>query len=360
MIVAAIIALTLGVVRLLLPSIVRDRVNKKLESQSDYRGHVSEIGISLWRGAYQIRRLKIEKLGGEVPVPFFSCRLIDLSVEWKALLHGRIVGKVLVDRPILNFVKGPTEAKSQTKINKSWAQLAQDAMPLTVNRFVIDDGEIHYRDFDSQPKVDIVLSSISAVATNLSTIERKDEALPANVQVRATCFETGALDLRVALDPLKEAPTFELKETLRGVQLVKLNDVFEAYAKIKVKKGEFGLYTEIAGKDGSFVGYTKPIIHNLEVDKGSKANPTLLKKLWAEIGAAVGWLLKNPQKDQVATTIPIKGTFDKAEVGVWIAVGGLLKNAFIQALLPALDNTISIADVKPSASVKAALQEKIK
>jgi hypothetical protein len=352
-IVFAAIVVALVALRLSLPYLARDYVNRKLSSNADYRGHVDEIRISLWRGAYQLEGLRIEKPHGGVPVPFLSCPDIDISLEWKALLRGAIVAKILAQRPVMNLVKGATQAKTQMKVDKIWVQTAKDLVPLTVNRLAIEDGALHYRDFGSKPKVDIVISKIGLVATNLRTVEEKGELLPARVQVQATCFESGTLNLQMALAPLKPSPTFELKESLRGVQLVKLNDILEAYADLKVKKGEFGLYTEVAAKDGSFLGYTKPIIRDLEVDKGGKANRTLLRKLWAEIAAAAGWLFSNSEQVQLATKIPVEGTFDKAEVGVWAAVGGLLKNAFIQALIPALDNTIHIGQVKPSKRAQA-------
>lgn len=330
--------------RLCLPALVRDYANRKLARSPDYRGHIDKIGLSFWRGAYQIKGLKIEKLDG-APVAFFSCKLIDLSIEWKALLRGSLIGKVAFHRPIVNFVKGPTEAKSQTKMDKSWEQTAKDLMPLTVNRFVVENGEIHYRDFDTTPQVDLVLSKISVVATNLSNVKQRGKLLPADVKVLATCFDSGTLDLRMTFDPLRMEPTFELKETLKGVQLVKLNDFFEAYAKFKVKAGEFGLYTEIAAKDGGFLGYTKPFFKDVEVEKSGRKG---MKKIWAGVASAAAWLLSNPEKDQVATKIPIKGTFAKTEVGMWTAIGGLLKNAFIQALNPTLDGTIHISDVPPA------------
>ena len=74
--------------------------------------------LHLWRGAYQIHQVKIEKTDGKVPVPFFSAPLVDLSVEWKALFNGAFVGEIDFHRPHMNFVNGPSEASSQVGIDK--------------------------------------------------------------------------------------------------------------------------------------------------------------------------------------------------------------------------------------------------
>src|ERR1051326_6457972 len=60
---------------------VRDYVNRKLSEISGYRAHVAAVTLHLWRGAYQIHNIKIEKTSGKVPVPFYSAPLIDLSVQ---------------------------------------------------------------------------------------------------------------------------------------------------------------------------------------------------------------------------------------------------------------------------------------
>ncbi len=62
------------VVRAMMPIWVRDYVNRKLSEMEDYRGHVAEVDLHLWRGAYSIHQIEIKKTSGNVPVPFFSLR----------------------------------------------------------------------------------------------------------------------------------------------------------------------------------------------------------------------------------------------------------------------------------------------
>jgi hypothetical protein len=104
------------------------------------------------------------------------------------------------------------------------------------------------------------------------------------------------------------------------------------------------LYTEIAAKDGGFSGYVKPIIRDLEIE--DKKTRTFLRKLWAHVVAAADTVLSNPKKDQVATKVPLEGKFGEADADLLAAVGGLLKNAFIKALTPSLDNTVRMDDVE--------------
>ena len=70
------IAVALGLVgfRLYLPTLVKNYLNRTLNKISGYRGHVEEVHLHLWRGAYSVIDLELNKIGGRIPVPFFSAK----------------------------------------------------------------------------------------------------------------------------------------------------------------------------------------------------------------------------------------------------------------------------------------------
>ena len=71
----------------------------------------------------------------------------------------------------------------------------------------------------------------------------------------------------------------------------------------------------------------------------------ILEKLWEEIVGAAGVIFRNQSKDQVATKIPFEGDLSNPDVQTWTAIMEILRNAFIQALFPSVDNEINIASV---------------
>ncbi len=341
---ALIVVAALTGLRLALPSIVLHYANAKLSRLEGYRGQVDEVDIHLWRGAYAIRGLKLEKRHGGAPIPFFTAESVDFSVEWGALVKGALVGEIALTRPIFNLEPGAADVGEVRKADQSGGAAIGALMPLKINRLSVVDGEVHYRDRRSKPELDLRLSRIAGRAENLSNVLQKDKLLPASVGARATVFETGALTLAMDVDPLAASPTFMLKSTLQGVKLPALNDLLDAYAKFRVKSGDFGLYTEIAAKDGGFTGYVKPIIRNLEIEK--KEARGFLRKLWAHVASAAAAVLSNPSHDQVAAKVPLAGRFGAADADLWSTVGSLLKNAFIKALTPSLEHTVRIGDVR--------------
>src|SRR5258705_8434809 len=104
----------LGVARAIMPWAVRDYVNRTLDRNPLYAGEVGPVEVHLWRGAYAIRDVRINKTTGNVPVPFFAAKRVDFAIQWDALLHRKVVGRLLMEEPEMNFVDAPSESEDQT------------------------------------------------------------------------------------------------------------------------------------------------------------------------------------------------------------------------------------------------------
>jgi hypothetical protein len=330
--------------RIALPYILLRVVNRQLSQIKGYYGHVEDIDVALIRGAYTLKDIKLEKTGGKVPVPFFSADAIDLSLEWAALFHGAIDGKIRAEHPVLNFVKGPTEETSQTKIDSSWIDVVKNLMPLKINRLEINDGEIHYRDFYSNPKVDIFTKKVRILAENLSNAKHDKELMPSTAEASAQVYG-GEAKLHMRLNALSKVPVFEAKAELLSLDITNLNDFLQAYAKLDVKSGNFSLYMEAATKDNVIKGYTKPIIKDLKVVNWEKDKDKPLKIAWEAVVGSVAWVFKNHGKDQLATKVEFEGNLKSPNINIMEIIGQVLYNAFIQALSPSLENSVNINSV---------------
>lgn len=341
--------LVIGIaLRIALPYILLRLVNKELTTIKGYYGHVDDIDVALIRGAYTIKIIKLERTGGKIPVPFFSADIVDLSIEWKALFHGAIDGKIRVEHPVLNFVKGPTEETSETKVDSNWTDVVKKLMPLKINRLEINDGEIHYRDFHSNPKVDIFTKKVQILATNLSNAQHEKEILPSTVEASASVYD-GEAKLHMKLNALSDIPVFEMKLEMTTLDITKLNDFLQAYAKFDVKQGNISIYTEAATKDNVIKGYVKPIIKDLRVVNWEKDKDHPLKIAWEAVVGSVAWVFKNHGKDQQATKVEFEGNLKSPHVDVWDIIGQVLYNAFVQALRPSLENSVNLNSVNTSA-----------
>jgi hypothetical protein len=347
-------------IRLALPYVILHYANKTLANMDGYYGHVDDIDLAIIRGAYKINHIFLNKVDSvsQRQTPFFSSEVIDLSVEWKALFKGSIVGEVIMDEPMLRFTKDKVEPKDVRKDSTDLKALLDDFMPLDINRFEARNGSIQYIDETSKPKVDIQLSNANIVALNLRNSYDSSELLPASIRADAEVYG-GTLNLNCRLNPLAEVPTFDMNAEVKNTQLVKVNDFFKAYAKADVNKGTFGLYTELAAKEGKFSGYVKPLIKDLDVLGAEDRKDNILKKLWEGLVGTVGEVFENQPKDRLATKIPLEGTVKQLDTNVWYAIGVVLQNAFIRALQPSIDQEINIATVDTKQDHKKNFLEKV-
>ena len=343
------IVLILVIIRLFLPAIVLHYANKTLAHMPGYYGHIDDIDISLYRGAYQINDMYLNKQDSNTgkQTDFFKVNNIDLSVHWGALLHGRLVGELVFNDPKLVFTENRVELADVKKDTNDFRRILKDFMPLKLNRFDIHNGELHYANNTRQPVVDVSLKKIELSAENLTNATKSKELLPSTVNATATAYE-GTLKLNMKLDPLAKGATFDLNADLKNVNLVLLNNFLLAYGNFDVNRGNFGLYSEMAAKNNAFKGYVKPIIKNLDVVGPNNKEGSFFHKLWEIAVGAVGVIFRNQKKDQIATKVTIEGNFKDPKTDTWDAVFEVLRNAFIQALMPSVDNEINIHSVDES------------
>jgi hypothetical protein len=332
--------------RLVLPYFVTRYVNKVLADIPGYWGKIDDVDIHLYRGAYKIQGLELYTVKGSQRIPFLDFPDTDLSIYWKAILKGEIAGKVAFARPKINFIGGGDSTSTQSGEDVDWTAPLKKLMPLQIDQLRVDDGKITFNDFTARPKVDLNLTNVDILATNLSNAEHKAATLPSDVHLTAQSIGNGKLTIKMAINVLKSMPDFDLNLAFEDVNIPALNDFFKAYAKVDLEHGKFNMYSELALRNGAITGYVKPIAHDLKFidwkDKEETRNVPHL--LWEGLVGLVADIFKNHPKDQLATTIPISGTVKDTKIGTWAALVGVLRNGFVKALPMETDGTVTFAD----------------
>jgi len=343
--IALIVIAAIIIIRLILPYAVLHYANKTLENMPGYYGHINDVDLAIYRGAYKVFDMylhKTDSVTGE-QIPFFDAQLIDLSMEWKALFHGKVAGELELHHPAIMFTKDKAEPAQLQKDTDDFRKIIKSFMPLQINRFEVFQGRINYIDSTSKPAVNIKMDDVHILARNLKNAVDTSK-LPASVIASADVYD-GTLSFNMKLNPLADNPTFDLNSELKNTNLPKLNDFFKAYGKFDVHRGIFGMYTEVAAADGKFTGYVKPVIKDLDIVGPEDRHDNILQKMWEGIVGAAGVVLRNQKHDQVATKVPLEGTFKNSSADIWYAIIDMLRNAFIQALQPSIDYQINLNSV---------------
>lgn len=318
---------------------VRDYVNRKLSEIRGYRAHVNAVTLHLWRGAYQIHNIEIEKTSGKVPVPFFSGPLVDLSVQWKALIFEHpFVGEIQLYRPKMNLVNGPSEATRQAPVDEPWAQKIKQLYPLKINRFSVQDGEVHYRDFSKKPKVDVAVDRVLMVATNLTNSKKISKTLIAEVEMEGRPLRVGHARMQMSLDPYAPKPTFALNVEMREIPLVRLNDFAKAYGNFTFEQGTFKMAMEASAREGAYRGYVEPVFDHMGIFNPAHDAENPISFVWQAIIGGITQTVRNYPKDRFGTKVPFSGTFDNPRPDVIETVFNAFRNAFIKAFSGTLED----------------------
>lgn len=119
------------------------------------------------------------------------------SVQWRALLHGRLVGDMLIERPsvYLNLAHVKREMQDPTPIRqRGWQDALQAAYPLTINEFELTDGDLMY--IDSGPFKPLRISRLNVSIEDIRNIKSAPRVYPSPLRLEGDVFDTG----RVVVD----------------------------------------------------------------------------------------------------------------------------------------------------------------
>jgi hypothetical protein len=337
-------------IRVALPFVAKRMMNDRLERIPGYTGHVDKVGIHLWRGAYSLHDFGILRQNGGVQEPFFHAKDIDISLAWHELWHRRVVSDIQIDQGQLNFVRGASDAESQTDLDRRWQNVIQDVFPIDINHLEITNGLLRYVDRTRQPKVDLFITHMRVTATGLRNRpeEAADGEFPARIIMEGDSLGAGRLQLLLTADPLAAEPYFHLSLKLDNVNLPALNESLRAYANVDVGRGIFRLVAEMAGRDGGFQGYVKPFFENLDFHNAGDQDKGIGARIWKRLVAAFAWVVKDKSRDQLATRIPFEGKFGDAKIGLLATIANLFRHGFIHAFNPTVEGSVHADNVLPS------------
>lgn len=344
------VLLVLVAARAAAPGLMQWYANRTLDRAANYSGRVGDVDLSLLCGAYKVEDIRIFKTEGEVPVPLFQAERLDFSVQWRALAKGSLVGEVRVLRPQLNIVDGRRPEEKQTGEEADWRAIIRDLFPLRIDTFEVEQGSIHFRNYSSDPQVDIFLRDLNARVTNFTNSRELADTLVATLQLRAVPMDQGRLSLNMRFDPYADPPEFDLNVQLADLKVSSLNDFIEAYANLDVEAGTLDLALELAADQGRIQGYIKPVIHDLTVfswtEDVQEENEGFFRNLWEGLVGLTSEIFENQPRDTVATRVPIDGRIDDPQAGVLPSIAAILRNAFIEAIQPQVEGTVDLERLK--------------
>ena len=245
--IALLVLVTLAVVgSFFIDEPLRRRVVRQMNQQ--LKGYSADIrklsfhpvGLSLT--LYDLRFLQ----QAHPDTPVFHAPRLDASVQWKALLRGRLVADFALTQPAVhvNLQQLRAEAADPTPVkDHGWQEAFEAIYPLKINEVRVTDGRVTY--VDEGPFAPLEISRVNLTAENIRNIRSKDRTYPSDLHLDAVVFQNG----RVILDGHADF----LAVPIPGVQGdVKLEGIALDYFKPVLNRGSVAIQGGTLSAAGAF------------------------------------------------------------------------------------------------------------
>jgi hypothetical protein len=334
----------LVVAYILLPFIVRDYINRTIYEFEEYQGRVETVNIALFRGGFALKGVLLERTDDGEAIKYLEIDRLTTSVDWGPLFRGKIVADIHVRNPVIHVT--PVEPVEPDTVDL--LDLVRELMPIRINRLVVENGQINFVDFQTDPRVNVYLHDLNMTATNLSNIEAEGE-LPSSVYLTGTSIGGGDLMIDMRADFLRQVPNLDLEMTFENIDLTAFNAMTQAYAKFQFDTGALNLYSEVAVRNGIINGYIRPVMEEVQIlSDDPDEDKSLLQRIWeGALDVAASILESPPEEEYLATQVEIHGEVEDPDAPVWPVIVNTLRNAFIEAFEKGLEGSIDFKDVAP-------------
>ncbi len=211
---------------------------------------------------------------------------LSASIQWRALLRGRLVADFAIDNPKLYINRKQAKKELDDKIpmkERGWQQALEEIYPLKINRFVIRDGSLTY--VDEGPFRPLELTRIDLLAENIRNVRSDPNVYPSPVQIEAAVFEKGKLRADGHADLLAEPHvTFKSENiALENVELAYFKPIVERY-NITVRQGRLSAYGNVEyGAKTERIDIAELRVQEADADYVHKAAESVAKKAGAEV-----------------------------------------------------------------------------
>ncbi len=210
---------------------------------------------------------------------------------------------------------------------------------IRIDELKISQGTLGYLDRTTDPNVRIYADHIEG---SLKEFNNQLAEGSSEFQMSGRFMGSGPTRVTGTVRPESKNPNFSFNIAIENTEMKAMSEIFQAYGKFDIKRGEFSFFSEIAIRNNRIQGYVKPIFKNMEVaDMRTPEDKSLFHKLYAGAVGAMTELLKNRPRQVVATQTDISGPLEDPRANTAQIIINLVRNAFYKAILPGFEREVS-------------------
>ncbi|MGC4117693.1 MAG: DUF748 domain-containing protein [Myxococcales bacterium] len=258
---------------LLATPVARWYTRREFAQLKGYEATVYDVRASLLPPRYHLQGLSIsEKPAQPRPEPMVFVRNVEVRVEWRKLLHGDLVGNVLLDAPKLDLRQHAHARQEQREpeqlpdLGKSLQQMA----PLRIDVLRVRDGAVDFVDATKSPPPQLWLHGVDGEVRDLATREALSRGRPTTLEATGILQHSGRLSARVEADPWAKGLTFSGRVQLRDLAARDIDALIVSSSDLKPTQGSLDLFADFEARSGELNGGVKVMAKDLELAPGRK------------------------------------------------------------------------------------------
>jgi hypothetical protein len=206
---------------------------------------------------------------------------------------------------------------------------------LHAREVAVTDATVGFVNKETTPEYRVFLAGAALTVDNFSN--QKSEGF-GHARLTGTFMGSGRTTVDLRLRAEDRGPDLDVNAKIENTAMRVMNDLLRAHAKIDVASGVFSVYSEIGVKNGRVQGYVKPLFRDLDIhDEKQDAGEPLGQKLKEKAADLAAKIFENRPRDQVATVTRLEGPLENPDASTWEVLVNLVRNAFIEAILPGFE-----------------------
>jgi len=325
------------VFRLVLTPIVESALRSSLSKMEGFSASFDHISLSLHELKFIGYGFSVDRQpAGDPQKPLLAVNRIEVDLYGKPLWSGKLVAQARFIEPKFNIVlagakpETGAEPPPPPEIPDISSAMAK-AVPFRFDRIEIRNGEMTIVDTGEEGHPEIRIGEIEATAENIETGTQLGNRRPSIFAARAKFQNSGEIAIFYSANLLSKALTFAGQARMKGLKLAEINPLIAAKSGVKVKSGEFDVFTAFSAVDGKISGGVKPILKNLEMAAWSASLMEKFKTALIDVTLAI-LSDRVPGREAVAGIIPFSGEITSPNAQVMPAVLSIVRNAFVIGL----------------------------
>jgi Domain of Unknown Function (DUF748) len=209
-------------------------------------------------------------------------------------------------------------------------------------QLLLDDlqlrGELGFVNLARSPRYRLYIGDATVALSNVSN---HDSRIESRLSLNGLLMGAGRTSVKGVFRSGTGRPDFALDIRSIGTPLTRLNDMLRAHARLDVVQGTFSVYAQMQASNGKIRGYVKPLFDDVRIyDAGQDGNKNPFQQFYELVSDGIRKVLENHKRQEVATVADLSGNISEPNTSTLQVIGNLLRNAFVQAIVPGFDRRI--------------------